>query len=285
MLPQKILIPVAALLAAAALLASCAWRSPPIYDGFALRALDPPVMTLNEYAQRGPHATPYVVEAVSDSGAALIFGARHTRDPADPQLQTLEERWYEFHPTVALVEGRLGFLMPGVMDPVRRYGESGKTMALARRDGVPVFSWEPTREAEVARMLDAFPPERVALFYVLRPYVSSRRFGRPKNPDATLEAARRKRTRIAGLEGTLRSVAHVDSIWQRDFAGLPDWRDTSDELGWPGYLAPLAVRAGIIRDEHLAQTVVDLAQKGERVFVSAGASHGVTVEPALRGAF
>jgi hypothetical protein len=39
---------------------------------------------------------------------------------------------------VALVEGRLGFLLPGFMDPVAAYGETGAVAALARADGLPV---------------------------------------------------------------------------------------------------------------------------------------------------
>ncbi len=53
--------------------------------------------------------------------------------------------------------------------------------------------------------------------------------GRPADPDKVVEAYRRKRTQIPGLENTLRSMEEIDHIRRRDFTGKLDWRDTSDE--------------------------------------------------------
>ena len=133
-------------------------------------------------------------------------------------------------------------------------------------------------------MLDSFPAEQVALFYVLRPYFSNLRFGRPANPEKFVEEFRSKRTRYPGLEGTLPSIAAIDSMWARDFAGLPDWRETSDEYGLPGYLRQLSDRSNALRDEHLAAVLLDLVHRGERVFAVSGSSHAVKLDRALHGA-
>jgi hypothetical protein len=170
------------------------------------------------------------------------------------------------------------------MDPVEEYGEMGAVAARARAGRLPLYSWEPRREWEIGRMLDSFPPGRVALFYVLRPYFSNLRFGRPEDPEGFVEEYRRKRTRYPGLEGTLPSMAAIDSIWARDFAGLPDWRETSDAYGLPGYLDELSARSNALRDEHLAAVIVDLVRRGERVFAAAGSSHAVKLDAALRAA-
>ena len=42
----------------------------------------------------------------------VVFGATHTKNSADPQLARIDETWNALDPTVALVEGRLGFLVP-----------------------------------------------------------------------------------------------------------------------------------------------------------------------------
>jgi hypothetical protein len=285
---RRVLLAVAAtplLLVAAVFL--WAWRSPPFYTEAPPAVLPVPVLTMDEYdAVSQTHPRPYVVEAETSEGggAVLLFGAEHTRDPDDPQLAALRSLWDRFAPTVCLVEGRLGFLLPGLMDPAAHYGEMGAAAALARRDGLPIYSWEPPREAEVARMLEAFPAERVALFYVLRPYVSGLRHGKPEDPEGYVEAYRRERTAWPGLEGTIPSVAALDRLWQRDFAGFPDWRDTSDAYGWPGYLAALSDRSNALRDEHLAAVILDLVRRGERVFAVAGSSHAVKLDGALHGA-
>ena len=259
------------------------WRSPPYYDAPAA-VLAPPILTMAEYDSLSEtHARPYVVKVETAAGGVLLFGASHTRDPADPQLSVIDREWEAFAPSVALVEGRLGFLIPGLMHPVKVFGEMGAVAALAKSSGVRIYSWEPRRELEISRMLDSFPPERVALFYVLRPYFSQLRFGRPESPETFVEEYRRKRTRYPGLEGTLPSMAAVDSLWARDFAGLPDWRETSDAYGLPGYLADLSARSNALRDEHLAAIIVDLVRRGERVFAVAGSSHAVKLDAALRG--
>jgi hypothetical protein len=261
-----------------------AWRSPPFYHAPAV-VLPVPILTMAQYdSVAQTHPRPYLVKVETPPAGVLLFGASHTRDPADPQLAMLRDAWADFRPTVALVEGRLGFLLPGLMDPVEHYGEMGVVASLARSQGVPIYSWEPPREVEVARMLDSFPPERVALFYVLRPYFSQIRFGRPGDPEGFVDEYRRTRTRYPGLEGTLPSIRAIDSIWSRDFAGLPGWRETSDEYGLPGYLASLSARSNAIRDEHFAAVIVDLVRRGERVFAIAGSSHAVKLDGALHAA-
>src|SRR4051794_23357754 len=161
-----------ALLAIAALAAvvvtgigALAWRSPPFYDAPVV-ALPVPIMTSKQYdSVSETHPRPYVVTIENERGSLVLFGAAHTRDTADPQLDSLRALWAAVRPTVALVEGRLGFLLPGFMDPVAAYGEMGAVAALARAEGLPIYSWEPRREWEIARMLDSFPAQRVALFY------------------------------------------------------------------------------------------------------------------------
>jgi hypothetical protein len=230
------------------------------------------------------HARPYVVRVKTPPGGLVLFGAAHTRDPSDPELALLAHEWDAFSPTVALVEGRLGFLFPYLMDPVEEYGEMGAAAARARASDLPIYSWEPRREWEVRQMLDSFPAPRVALYYVLRPYFSQLRFGRPDDPEAFVDEYRRKRTRYPGLEGTLTTMAAIDSLWARDFAGQPDWRETSDEYGLPGYLADLFARSNALRDEHLAAVLLDLVRRGERVFAVAGSSHAVKLDAALHAA-
>ena len=274
---------IAGLLLLLAILARVAWRSPPFYRDPPRIAPAAPIMTRAEYDQVfAEHPRPYVVPIEAAGGAVLLYGASHTKDPGDPQIGDVQRRWEAFRPTVALVEGRLGFLLPGFMDPVRHYGEMGAVNALARKDGIAVYSWEPPREVEIGRLLEAFPPERVALFYVLRPYFSNLRHGRPDDPEGFVEEFRRKRTAYPGLENTLQSVAQIDTVWKRDFAGLPDWRDTSDAYGLPGYLGEISDVSNAIRDEHLLNVVIDLVRHGERVFAIMGSSHSVKVERALR---
>jgi hypothetical protein len=79
-------------------------------------------------------------------------------------------------------------------------------------------------------------------------------------------------------------VAAIDSIWRADFSGLSDWRELSDEYGWPGYLGDVAASSNAFRDEHFARVIIDLVNKGHRVFAVSGSSHAVKLHPALQAA-
>ena len=70
------------------------------------------------------------------------------------------------------------------------------------------------------------------------------------------------------------------TAWAREFPDGPDWRDVSDQYGLPGFLGEIDLNKA--RDVHLVACVAELVEAGERVFVIAGLSHAVKVEPALR---
>jgi len=262
--------------------AAVSWRSPAFYTDCEARVFSVPIMTMEEYGEViEEHPRPYVVEIDSGGGAALLYGAEHSRNPDHPQNDDIRERWQAFAPTAALVEGRLGFLMPGFMDPVGQYGEGGLVFDLARRAGLPVWSWEPPRRVELASMLERWPAEKVALFYVLRPYFGTVRHG-VDDPEGFVEPYRRRRTSWSGLEGNLASMAELDAAWKRHVPAGPDWREVDDQWGLPDAFGPMGSRGNAVRDEHLASVVCDLVDRGHRVFAVMGSSHAVKLDAAMR---
>lgn len=260
------------------------WRSPDYYTDYGSIELAAPLLTGEEYdALVDTHPRPYIVELETQNGGALLlYGSEHTQDPNDPQIADIQTRWNNFQPTVALVESRLGFFVQGFQNPVEEYGEMGWAFWLARKDNIPVYTWEAPREREIQYTLEQYPREQVALFYILRPYFSNLRYGKPDDPDSVAEGHIRERKDYPGIENTITSIAQIDAIWRRDFPGEADWRDTSDQFGLPGYLGEIASRSGEARDEHFVRVIIDLVQKGERVFAIAGSSHAVKLEPALQ---
>ncbi|TAH39250.1 MAG: hypothetical protein EYC70_00245 [Planctomycetota bacterium] len=262
-----------------------AWRPPPEYAGYGAIELAVPVMTAEQYQDVvATHRQPYVYELQSIAGSVLVYGAMHTKEPGDPQIEDLRQQWERFQPTAALVEGRMGFLPADFVNPIRQFGESGAVFGLAKADDVPAYTWEPPIARELGHVLEEFTAEQVALFYVLRPYFSNLRHGKPADPEGYVEEYRRKRTQWPGLEGTLPSMAAIDAAWKRDFPDSPDWREESDQDGLPGYLGAIANRSNAARDEHLVRVILDLTRQGRRVFAVMGSSHAVKLEPALRAA-
>jgi hypothetical protein len=260
------------------------WRSPDYYTDYGTIELNSPILTDAEYSTLvDTHPRPYIVEInTQNGGALLLYGSEHTQNPDDPQIADIQTHWNNFQPTVVLVESRLGFFIQGFQNPVEAYGEMGWVFSLARKDNNPVYTWEVPRKHEIRYVLEGYPKEQVALFYILRPYFSNFRFGKPDKPDAVAEGYIHERSDYPGIENVISSVEQIDAIWKRDFPDEKNWRDTSDQFGLPGYLGEIASRSNEARDEHFARVITDLVQKGERVFAIAGSSHAVKLEPALR---
>lgn len=258
------------------------WRSLEPVPGIELAGLPVPILSYAAYQQLDHHE-PYIVRLGSGQGELLYYGARHTQNPENPQVLELQRVWHEFDPTIALAESRLGFFVGPLSAGVKQFGEAGAVFALARREGVPVYTLEPPLALEMREVLKRWPAERVALFYVLRGAVGE---GSAEAVEKEAAQLARKRTRWPGLEGALRDVDHIDAIWRRDFPGLPDWRELPARYTWPGhrdtYLNEIATDVNRFRDRYMVSLLTTLVQRGERVLAVVGSSHVVMQEPALR---
>lgn len=224
---------------------------------------------------------PYILSIDPDGpGALLYYGASHTRDPDHPQLEDITSRWKAFAPTVALYEGRSrGFFYGALIEPFAGLPEPALVHKLARRDGVVIYTLEPTYSEEVAQLLDRFTPEQVALYFFLRVYSSEA--GGVAN-EALARDLLAKRTDVDGLRGSLTTLADVDRVWQRDFPVQADW---SVVQGEPGYLANISDQSREIRGRHMARVLIDLVERGERVFAVVGSGHVIRQEWNLRTTF
>lgn len=263
-----------------------AWRKLPTLAADESITLAAPIMDGAGYtAVINTHPRPKIVriEGVG-RGALLLYGAEHVRDPDHPQIADIAARWAEFRPTVALCESRLGILFPGLMDPIKTFGEPGAVKALARRDGVPTYTWEPPVDSYMRCLLaQSYSKEQVALRVILGPYFSNRRHGRPEDPEAFVLDTLGERSRWPGVEGAVSTIDGINAAWNRYFPEGPDWRDVSDQYGLPGFLRDLDING--CRQEHFARLIIDLVRRGERVFAVAGSSHAVRLEGALETTF
>ncbi len=232
----------------------------------------------HDAAWRRNGGNPYVLSIEPEEGGALLYyGASHESDPDHPQIADIQSRWREFRPTVALYEGRQRrFFYGALIEPFAGLPEPALVHKLARRDGVELFSLEPSYEDEVAEHLRSYTPEQVALFFFRRVYLSE------SGGQADDDLARHllgKRTDVAGLRGSLATLDDVDQVWTRDFPGHGDWRT---EPGEPGYLGEISDASRRIRGEHMIRILVDLVRKGERVLAVVGSGHVIRQEWNLR---
>lgn len=244
-------------------------------------ALDAPIMTYPEYNLL-EHEEPYVLRIDGPGGGLLYFGSRHTTDPADPQIDSIRTLWAAFAPTVALAEARKTGRWS--MDrAIRTFGESAAPVFLAKSAGVPVYTFEPPLELEIATLRRTWSPERLLIFYVLRSYTAR---SADRRSDGQAAELIRERGRWPGLEGTMRSVADMDSIWRRELPDGPDWRMLPWQSTWPNrddtWLNAVSGDVNRFRDQYMVALIETLVANGERVFAVVGSSHVVMQEEALQ---
>lgn len=222
---------------------------------------------------------PYVLGMERGPAKLLYIGAHHTSDATDPQLAEIERLWAEFKPTVALCEGRARMFRFASRPATGTLHESELVRILAQKSGVPLYSLEPSYDAEVNGLLRKFEPKLVATYVTLRVFTSEAK-GHDGDLDALALHLLRKRADADGLRGSLASVADLDAYWRQRFPGAPDWRTLSDTESVP-LLREVGDVSREIRGDHMVRTLVDLAARGERVLAVVGASHVIRQEPAL----
>lgn len=256
-----------------------AWKSPGYYIVTGNPSTDS-IIPFKKYGEIIDHRRPFIISA---PGKYCIVGSTHTRDPKEPEIVLIEKEWNKLKPTVALIEGRLGFLIPGIMDPVKNLGEGGKVKALAQKDNAAVYNWDLSKEVLAKQLLQKFSAEQIALSQILNPYFGQLHFGKPSSPENFI-AEYFKRAKYVGQENNFKSAADIDLAWKKYFPTGPDWRNVSDENGLPGYLEDMIRFTNDLRNRQLVSAIKELTAKGEKVFVICGSSHAACIATAFKEA-
>lgn len=247
-------------------------------------AVEPLLMSYADYS-RVEHPVPYILRFERSHGALLYYGARHTYDASDAQVAEVQSLWKSFRPTLALNEGGsppAELSVSGAM----RFGEAGLVRYLARRDGVPVESLEPSVQVEFARALNAgHAPTTVKVFWAMRFYVSNRRANPGASAEEFMARALNQNTGHPVLDGPPTDVADLSRAYAALFPDFPDWKSMPDEYLDPAssttVLNRISSDVSIARDEHMVRRIADAVRRGERVFAVVGASHVVIQESKL----
>ncbi|PCC72189.1 hypothetical protein SAMN02745121_01398 [Nannocystis exedens] len=245
------------------------------------------ILSHEEYADI-EHDMPYVLRFAREDGALLFFGAKHIDDAGDAQVARIAALWAEFRPTLAFNEGGDPPVEASLVTAAARFGESGLVRFLARRDGVPAASIEPSMRAQVeALRTSGFSDEQILVFFVLRQVPQHRaRAGVPMDEARLVEVLRHFHA-ATGIS----APATADELASASARLLPPLRHWSEApAAWfdPVFTRPAAFtnaanrRVSQVRDAWVVELLADRMRRGERVFATMGASHVVMQEPALR---
>jgi hypothetical protein len=234
------------------------------------------------------HDTPYVLRFARGRGALLFFGAAHIYAPGDAQVARIVALWAEFRPTMAFNEGGDPPDEASLMTAAARFGESGVVRFLARRDGVPAASLEPSMRAQVEGLrASGFTDEQILVFFVLRQMPQHRARTGVAMDEARLGEVLRHFHETTGITTPATSEA-LAAACARLLPPLRHWSEAPAAWFDPVFTEPPAFtnvangRVSQVRDAWTVKLLADHVRRGERVFATMGASHVVMQEPALR---
>ncbi len=242
------------------------------------------ILSFAEYAAIR-HRIPYVVELARDEARLVLFGGRHSSDPADPMFDQIEAAFAKLAPVFALHEGTPPAVEVDREIAIRRHGEAGLVRHLAARADIDTASMD-IPLAEEARLLRRELPRGEALVYlVVRQLASYNRKTARMDFDGyfadffdliapPLELAidwpliEKEHLRVLGRPLDPHRVTAVETDPMCD--ELPTQR--------------ISRRSNRLRDEHMLRRLTAALDRHRRVFATVGVSHAVMLEPALRDA-
>ena len=248
--------------------------------------MSPPrrILSFAEYAAIR-HPTPYLVDVTRGGTHLLLFGGRHSSDPADPMFDQIDVAFSELAPRFALHEGTPPAVEADREIAIRRHGEAGLVRHLAARAGIETASMDIPLEEEARLLRNAIPQGEALVYLVVRQLASYNRKTARMDFDGyfndffariapALELAidwpliEREHVRVLGRSLSARDVTAIETDPMRD--ELPTQR-----------ISRLSNR---LRDEHMLRRLIDALRRHERVFATVGVSHAVMLEPAIRDA-
>jgi hypothetical protein len=241
------------------------------------------ILTFSEYATRR-HTVPYVVDLVRGTSQLVLFGVRHSSDPAEPMFDQIEAAFSKLTPAFSLHEGTPPAVETDREISIRRHCETGLVRYLSARAGIATASMDIPLVEEARLLRREIGPDRALVFLVVRQLASfNRKTARP-DFDAYfkdffdliapgLELAQidwphieREHVRLLGRRPSAHHVTGVETDPMRD--ELPTQR--------------IARVSNRLRDEHMLARLLEATAAHERVFATVGVTHAVMLEPALR---
>lgn len=226
-------------------------------------------------------------------GRLYYFGAEHVTDPANPQFEAIERAWNTLRPTVAYYEGPNRPLAETRDETIKQTGESGFLRFLAKRDGVPIASLEPSPLEEAAHIMRKFPAEQVMLFYVLRETARLRE--RRKLPEAELKAAvaqlLERVSKMKGFEGAFTNLDELERAYRKYWTSPANWWEAPQQWFAPGkssketggiFTNDINTMSSEYRNRHMYRSLAGATLEGKRVFAVVGRNHVPMQIPALR---
>lgn len=236
---------------------------------------------------------PLNLDLHAGNNARLVYlGMLHKFDPLDSQFVAMQSAWRELHPTILFYEGTDTRIGVSAEESISKFGEPGLARFLAAKDSVPARSLEPSRDDEIAALLEKFSPEQLVMFFSIRPVTEARtRRAAPKPAlDSLLSLALAQAHRNTHLRDVLPDTSALRARFARlvpdmDVTQVPDgWFDplrTSAQTG-SRFFNDVNRASSMFREVYMFRQLAGAAIPGARIFAEVGRDHIPAQAAALR---
>jgi hypothetical protein len=200
---------------------------------------------------------------INSNSKLVFFDVSGSINSGDYSIKQLEEKWQGGQPDLLLVDGKTGFFLPGLMDPVKKFGLTGKALELALKNKVAVYSYNLPDEKIVEELLKKYPPRQIALSFVLSSYFRNSKCSKNISRENVLRDCIYN-NRYTVQSTALNSAKDIDRIWERDFPNSKSWRD-SNYL--PGYTGAIEMEISKIKQRHYYNLISHFLKQNRKIFV------------------
>lgn len=250
----------------------------------------PAVVALAEEFNRDGGGVIYVEKK---KGAVLFLGTRHTYNPEDPQIESIENFVKDYKPTIIVLEGGNWPIAANKEQAVRRHSEFGFTQFLASKANIKTRTFEPPEEDELAEVLKQFTATDAKLYYALRMvpvYVGAESdipIEQRMNAFLSAEKSGANFGKKFPANTSPRNVEELTQLCAEKFPELKDWRKIDFSYSQVGrkktVFRDVEKLSKIIRDREIEKAIYTEVAKGERIMILAGINHmGSTVSNILK---
>lgn len=245
----------------------------------------------------------YTLEARDGDKSIFIQGDKHSYDLASAQRMKTEFK--QRHPDVVLVEHTYPWQDifkdqdPATLDEetfVKQYGEQGYAALLAKKAGIPVGTWDVSDEDRLVSALQKFSLSDIVAWGTGSGIKHLLERGLKPNQD--------QMKRIFGsvitekVKSALREIGYGVDFDQIDYEKIwkektgTSFEETSlelaDRMSSPAgeQMANRVIRyMNELRDRQAIEAIVRMKKQFSNIFVTAGGSHVLTWEPAVRALY
>lgn len=198
--------------------------------------------------------------SVSRSRNLAIVISKGNSNVQEEEKEKLIAEWNSLNPEVLLIERKIKFFLPIIMNPVKKFGLAGFAREIANEKNTEVYTYDLPALIIAEKLLEKYPAEQTAMAMILYLFRNQICEENQVSTESTLrECINEIRNSYSG--SPVKSVYDFEKIWERDFPGV-NWRS---ENSFKGYAGEILSEIKDIRKKHISLVVSYFIEGGKRV--------------------